>query len=162
MANLHMTAEPGKQEIITAYELDAPRERVYRVMTDPALTGEWWGPASLTTVVEKMDVRPGGLWRVVQRDPAGTEYAFHGVFHSLKFPESYIYTFEWEAMPDHVLLETYRLEDLDGKTRVVELTVFQSVADRDAMLATGMEAGAVEMVQRLENLLARVAASGKS
>ncbi|GAP13016.1 uncharacterized conserved protein [Longilinea arvoryzae] len=162
MGNMQMTAEPGKQEIFTTYELNAPRELVFKVMTDPSLVGEWWGPASLTTVVEKMDVRPGGQWRVIQHDPAGTEYAFHGVFHSLKFPETYIYTFEWEAMPDHVLLEIYRLEALGSKTRVIEHTLFQSVADRDGMLATGMEAGAVEMVKRLEKLLARVGAAEKS
>lgn len=160
MGNLRMTAKPGKQEIITTYELDAPRELVYRVMTDPSLTGEWWGPASLTTVVEKMDVRPGGLWRVIQHDPAGTEYAFHGVFHNLRSPDLIIYTFEWEAMPDHVLLETFHLEQINGKTRVTEQSVYQSVADRDGMLATGMEDGAVEMVQRLEKLLVRVAAPG--
>lgn len=159
MSNLTMTAEPGRQEIFTVYELDALRELVYKVMTEPSLTGEWWGPADLTTKVEMMDVRPGGMWRVVQRDPAGAEYAFHGVYHTLKYPERIIYTFEWEAMPDHVLLETFVLEALDGnRTRVTEQSLYQSVADRDGMLATGMEAGAVEMVKRLGDLLTRVAA----
>ena len=40
--------------------------------------------------------------------------------------------------------------------------VITSYRDHGHMLATGMEAGAVEMVQRLEKLLARFAATGKS
>ncbi len=162
MGNMQMTHEPGKQDIITTFEINAPRELVFKVITDPSKIGEWWGPASLTTVVEKMDLRPGGQWRVIQHEPSGKEYIFHGVFHNLRSPELFIYTFEWEAMPDHVMLEIYTLEDLGGKTRVVEHTLFPSVADRDGMLATGMEAGAVEMVQRLEKIIERVAAAERS
>ncbi|TLN03186.1 ATPase, partial [bacterium] len=81
-----------------------------------------------------------------------------GVYHTLKYPERIIYTFEWEAMPDHVLLETFVLEELPGnRTRVTEQSLYQSVADRDGMLATGMQDGAVEMVKRLSDLLSRVA-----
>lgn len=159
MSKMKMIAEPGRQELFMVYELDAPRELVYKVMTEPALAGDWRGPADLTTKVEMMDVRPGGQWRMVQRDPQGKEYAFHGVYHTLKFPERIISTFEWEAMPGHVLLETYSFEELPGnRTRVTDQAVFQSVADRDGMLATGMETGAVEMVERLNDLLTRVAA----
>ena len=160
MAYLTTTAAPGSLEIVTVFEFDAPRELVYRVMTDPALIGEWWGPADLVTTVEKMDVRPGGMWRVVQRDPAGNEYAFHGVYHTLSFPGRIAYTFEWEALPDHVLLETLTLEEVGGKTRVTDQQVFQSVSDRDGMLATGMESGSVETGRRLGELIARAAAQG--
>lgn len=159
MAYVQTTAEPGRQELFIVYELDAPRELVYKVMTDPALAGEWRAPADLTTKMEMMDVHPGGQWRMVQRDPEGKEYAFHGVYHTLKFPERIISTFEWEALPDHVLLETYSFEELPGnRTRVTDQAVFQSVADRDGMLATGMENGAVEMVKRLNDLLTCMAA----
>ena len=65
---------------------DAPRELVFRAYTDPTLIAKWWGPAYLTTTVEKMDVRPGGAWRYVQRDPDGNVYGFHGEYREVDPP----------------------------------------------------------------------------
>lgn len=133
---------------------DAPCELVWRVCTDPDRLPEWWGPRSLATTVDKMDVRPGGVWRFVQRDAAGNEYAFHGVYHEVTPPERLVYTFEFEGMPGHVLLETVTFEDQDGKTMLTDKSVFQTVEDRDGMLNTGMEEGAAETMDRLAELLA--------
>ena len=58
-------------------------------------------------------------------------------------------------MPGHVLLETVKFEDQDGKTKVTVISVFQSVEDRDGMLQSGMEDGAVETWDRLAELLAK-------
>lgn len=69
MPKVKLLLEPGQQEFTFVSELAAPRELVYRVYTDPALMPQWWGPAYLTTVVEVMEVRPGGRWRVVQQAP---------------------------------------------------------------------------------------------
>jgi len=101
-----------------------------------------------------MDLRPGGRWRYVQRDPQGNEHAFHGVYHDIAAPERLVFTFEYEGVPGHVVLETLTLEELDGKTRLTDQSVFQSVADRDGMVQSGMESGATEMMDRLEELLA--------
>lgn len=56
-------------------------------------------------------------------------------------------------MPGHVLLETITLEERDGKTLMTDLSIFQSVEDRDGMIASGMEAGAAESMNRLDALL---------
>ena len=101
-----------------------------------------------------MDLRPGGRWRYVQRDPQGNEHTFHGVYHDIAAPERLVFTFEYEGVPGHVVLETLTLEELDGKTRLTDQSVFQSVADRDGMVQSGMESGATEMMDRLEELLA--------
>ena len=150
-----LVAEPGRQEIVLRRVLDAPRELVFKTMTDPSLIPNWWGPNGLTTVVEKMDVRPGGAWRFVQRDPDGNEFAFNGVYHQVLPPERLVYTFEFEGVPGHVLLETVTFEELDGKTRLTDRSVFQTVEDRDAMVQSGMESGAKETMDRLAELLAR-------
>src|SRR5438128_12053369 len=76
-------AEPGKQEILITREFDAPRELVFKACTDPKLIPQWWGPRYLSTEVDKMDVRPGGQWRFLNRDAEGNEYAFHGVYHEV-------------------------------------------------------------------------------
>src|SRR5579875_73308 len=66
-----IVAEPGKQEIVITREFDAPRELVFKAFTDPQLIPQWWGPRYLSTEVDKMDVRPGGAWRWINRDAEG-------------------------------------------------------------------------------------------
>ena len=148
------TIEPGKQEIVMTRTFDAPRDLVFKTMTDPNLIPKWWGPRYLTTTVDEMDLRPGGRWRYLQRDPQGNEHAFHGVYHDITAPERLVFTFEYEGVPGHVLLDTVTLEDVDGKTKLTDQSVFQSVADRDGMVQSGMESGATETMDRLEELLA--------
>jgi uncharacterized protein YndB with AHSA1/START domain len=148
-----VTVEPGKQEIIITRVFDAPRALVFKAYTDPAAVPEWWGPRYLTTTVDKMEVRPGGLWRFCQRDAQGNEFDFHGVYHSVESPVRLVSTFEFEGAPGHVSLETLSLEEQDGKTALKSIAVFQSVEDRDAMVGSGMEGGVIETYDRFEELL---------
>ncbi len=147
------TAEPGTHAVVIKRVFDAPHEDVFRATTDSKLIPLWWGPKSLTTMVEAMDLRRGGIWRFVQRDAEGNEYAFFGVYHEVAPPERLIYTFEFEGMPGHVMLETVTFGDLGEKTKVTDRAVFQTIEDRDEALATGMEEGAVESMDRLADLL---------
>jgi uncharacterized protein YndB with AHSA1/START domain len=153
MNKINLVAEPGKQEIVITRVFDAPPALVFKTFTDPTLIPQWWGPGYLTTTVERMEVRPGGIWRFVQRDAEGNQYAFHGVYHEVRPPERLVYTFEFEGQPGHVILETVAFVSQDGKTRLVDQSVFQSVADRDGMLQEGMESGASESMERLARLL---------
>ncbi len=149
-------AEPGKQELLITREFDAPRALVFKACTDPTLIPQWWGPRYLSTLVDRMDVRPGGQWRFLNRDAQGNEYAFHGVYHEVLAPERIIDTFEFEGLPEtgHVTLETMKLEALPGgRTRLTVQSVFQSVADRDGTLQSGMEAGVKDTYDRLAALL---------
>jgi uncharacterized protein YndB with AHSA1/START domain len=100
-----------------------------------------------------MEVREGGRWRFVQLEPDGQEFGFHGVFHAIVAPERIVQTFEFEGVPGHVLLETATFEEHDGKTMLTAQSVFQSVEDRDGMVQSGMEQGAVETMDRLAELL---------
>jgi len=152
----NVNAEPGKQEILITREFDAPRELVFKACTDPQLVAQWWGPRRFSTYVDKMDVRPGGQWRFINRDAEGNEYAFHGVYHEILAPERIIDTFEFEGLPEtgHVTLETMRLEALPGgRTRLTTQSVYQSIIDRDATLQSGMEEGLNETYERLAEVL---------
>lgn len=153
MGKTNLLAEPGKQVIVVTRVFDAPRELVFKVCSDPNLIPQWWGPANLKTTVDRMEVRKGGIWRFIQRGPDGAEYAFNGVYHEVTPPERVINTFEFEPMPGHVILETVRFEELDGKTKLIGTYVYQSVEDRDGMLNSGMEGGESESHDRLAGLL---------
>jgi uncharacterized protein YndB with AHSA1/START domain len=150
--------EPGTQEIVMTRDFDAPRELVFETMTDPELIPRWWGPRSLTTTVDRTHVKPA--WRYVQKDAAGNEFSFRGVNHDLVAPERMVTTFEFEGIPGHVGLVTSTLEEVDGKTRLTEISLFPSVEDRDATIAHGMEGGAAETMDRLEELLATAKVTG--
>lgn len=156
---IKVSAEPGKQEILIMREFDAPRELVFKACMDPALVSQWWGPRYLSTEVDKMDVRPGGQWRFINRNAEGNEYAFHGVYHEILAPERVIQTFEFEGLPEtgHVTLETMRFEALPGgRTQLSIQSVFQTVADRDSVLQSGMESGANDTYDRLEELVKKM------
>ena len=150
---------PSDREITMTRVFDAPRELVFHAHIDPQHVPHWWGQRGSTTIVDTMDVRPGGAWRFVQRAADGTEYGFRGEYREVVPPERLVYTFEFEGMPGHILVETITFEELDGKTRLTTTSVFTSVEDRDGMLESGMESGAIESWDRLEELLGRL--SGK-
>jgi len=153
MASLNLVAEPGMHSIVMSRAFDAPRAMVFKAYTDATLVPKWWGPRRLTTAVDAMDIKFGGVWRYIQHDADGNEYAFRGVYHEIVSPERLVFTFEFEGMPGHVLLETVTFEERDGKTLVTDTSVFQSVADRDGMLQSGMEGGASESWERFEAVL---------
>jgi uncharacterized protein YndB with AHSA1/START domain len=135
-----VVAEPGSLEIIVTRLFDCPRERLFNVLTDPALIPQWW----FNTVVDKMEVRPGGIWRYVSNDGQGHDFVSQGVYHEIASPERLIYTFESAGAPGHVSLQTVTLEDQNGRTLMTQQSVFQSLADRDgikAAMAAGANAG---------------------
>lgn len=149
-------AEPGKQEIIIEREFDAPRELVFKAFTDPKLYAQWLGPRGLAMKLEMFEPRNGGSWRYIQKDQNGNEFAFHGVNHEVTAPERIIGTFEFEGLPEkgHVILQTARFAEIPGKrTRLTSQSVFQSVADRDGMLQSGMEMGVNDSYDCLDKLL---------
>ncbi len=157
MSKLTVVVEPGKQEIFMTRLFDAPRELVFKAYTDPALIAQWWGLRKNTTHIDEMEARPGGKWRFVETDPDGNTFAFHGVYHDVVAPERIVQTFEFEGMAGHVIMETSTFEDDGGKTKVIAQSIFQSVEDRDGMVASGMEWGAEQGYQRLDELLAEMA-----
>jgi uncharacterized protein YndB with AHSA1/START domain len=128
---------------------------VFRAHVDPELLVQWLGPRDLTTTIDCYDARDGGTWRYVQKDADGNEYGFHGVFHGTPSPDAIVQTFEFEGVPGHVMLDTTTLEQRDGRTLMRSVSSFQSVEDRDGMIASGMEHGVRDSGDRLEELLAR-------
>jgi uncharacterized protein YndB with AHSA1/START domain len=147
---------PSDREIVITRVFDAPREAVFKAMTDPTLIPQWWGLRDTTTIIDKFELRPGGAWRFIERGPNGNEDAFRGVYREITPPERLVYTFEWEGMPGHVLVETITLEEVDGKTKVTDTSLFHTKEERDGMLQSGMEEGASQSWDRLAELLAKV------
>src|SRR6266705_4826294 len=160
MAKTEYVIEPGKHDITSTIVLDAPRELVFKAYTDPKLFAQWWGPRRYKNEIDTFDSRTGGSWRVIQVGDDGSRHAFRGVNHDVVAPERICATFEYEGVPGHVALQTATFEALGNKTRLVAHQVFQSVMDRDGMVASGMQEGADESMERLAEVLEKVK-SGK-
>jgi uncharacterized protein YndB with AHSA1/START domain len=158
-----ITAEPDKLDYFISREFEAPRELVFRAFTDPELVIQWLGPTRLKMTIEKFESRDGGTYRYTHQDQEGNKFIFRGVNHEVLPPERIIGTFEFEGLPErgHVALQTARFEALPGgRTRVISQSVFQSVADRDGMLRSGMEHGVKQGFERLDEVLVSMQQAG--
>jgi uncharacterized protein YndB with AHSA1/START domain len=80
-------------------------------------------------------------------------FAFNDVYHRVTAPEELVFTWQFEGAPT-VILQTVTFEETpDGKIKVTDQGVFQSVKDRDTMLEMGMGEGSVPSFDRLAKLL---------
>ena len=135
-------------------EFDAPPDRVFRAHVDPELVARWLGPRGYEMEVDHYDCRTGGSYRYLHRD-GDESYAFFGSFHEVRENEVIVQTFTYEGFPDGVSLERLELTDLGGgRTRLTGFSLLDSFEARDAMVASGMEAGVVQGYEKLDELLA--------
>jgi uncharacterized protein YndB with AHSA1/START domain len=133
--------KPNDLEIRIERTFDAPRAHVFSVWTNPKLIPEWWGA---DTVVEVMDVRPGGVYRF--RTPYG---AIEGEFREIDPPARLVQTFQ-----NHV--QTLEFEDLGAKTRLTQTMRFATTEERDTTMNYGVEKGAKSGFARIDEVLQRL------
>lgn len=146
--------EPGQLWMRMERVFDASRDRVFNAYVDPEAIPRWWGPRDLVTTIDKLEAKQGGIWRFVQRRGERT-FAFHGVFHEVRRPETIVQTWEFEGAPGNVLLNAFTFEELNGgrSTRVSALSVCQTTEAAEALIKSGAERGAREGWERLAELL---------
>lgn len=155
MATTQIIAEPGVPQLVVSREFLAPREVLFRAYTDPDLLRQWLGPLGLAMTIDRFDPRDGGTWRFIHSDGDG-DHGFHGVIHGDPSRERIVWTFESEDFPGRVTLETLTFGERGDATVVRQNSLYQSVEDRDAALASGMEEGINESMERLDELLGRL------
>lgn len=144
---------PSDREIRIERIFNASRDRVWKALTDPKLVASWWGRGN-KLVIEKMEVKRGGHWRFVEHSPEG-EHGFEGRYREVTPQERVVQTFEWDGMPGHVVIETVTLEELgDGRTKLVNISLFHTTEERDGMLSSGMETGLHQSYAALDQALA--------
>jgi uncharacterized protein YndB with AHSA1/START domain len=143
---------PSDREIRIERVFDAPRSKVWKAVTDPKLVAQWWGRGN-KLVIEKFEPVRGGHWRFVEHAD-GQQHGFEGRFREVTPEERVVQTFEWDGMPGHTVLETMNLEDMgDGRTRLVNISLFFTTEERDGMLHSGMEGGLNQSYAALDRLL---------
>ena len=145
--------KPTDREIRVERVFNAPRDKVWNAMNDPRLLAQWWGRGN-KLVIETFEPKRGGHWRFVEHSDHGV-HGFEGRFREVTPPERVVQTFEWDGMPGHVIIETMTLEDLgDGRTKLVNISLFHTTEERDGFYASGMEGGMNESYAALDRVLA--------
>ena len=128
-------ATGSERELVLTRIINAPREKVYRAWTEPALLKQWFAPLPWTTPVAETDVRPGGSSLFVMRDPDGKEFLNRGVYlevvknERLVFTDAYVNAWEPSDKPFMTAILTF--EDEGGKTKYAARAKHWTVADRE-------------------------------
>ena len=150
-------ATPSDREIVLTRTFDAPRELVFEAWTNPEHVRHWWGWRSSIMVRCEAEVRPGGSWHYVTREENGVEIPFTGVYQEVTPPERVVYTEIYDVEPfnrGEPAVTTVAFSEVDGKTTVTSTTLFSTKEVRDGVIASGMEGGAAESMDRLAERLA--------
>ena len=161
LGNERTTIYADGLDLVFERVFDAPRDLVWRVMTEPAHVTHWWGPRGYTTTVETMDVRPGGSWRFITHTAGGEDVPFFGEYLEVEPPSRIVRTFGVDipgfGEPGR---ETMTLEALeDGRTRLTERGHFRSQAELDEQIRVGMIGGAPDQYDKLAEEIAEAVAA---
>ena len=149
--NKLVTTTPSDTEIVMTRVFDAPRELVFEAHTSCEHMSHWWVGRKYEFVSCDIDFRPGGTWRIVHRSTDGEDITFSGEYLEIQPPERITWTFALTDNPGGP--ETYILEEHDGKTTITSRAQFPSKEMRDWVIASGMEEGAAETYDQLDEYL---------
>jgi uncharacterized protein YndB with AHSA1/START domain len=150
--NLKVTT-PSDREIVMTRVFNAPRRLVYQAFTRPELIQRWLGPRGWTLPTCEVDLRVGGKYRYVGQGPDGTKLGWGGTFREIVPEQRIVHTESFDDYPGEALITAVWSES-GGKTTMTLTMLLASKEVRDAIIASGMEHGAAESYDRLEEMLA--------
>lgn len=149
------------REVVITRRFEAPRDLVWRAVTEAAHVVQWWGPNGFTTTIHEMDVRPGGIWRFIMHGPDGTDFPNKVVFTEVARPERLAYLHS-DGTEDGLRFEvTIVFEALgDDETRMTMTSIFPTAAMlQDVEAKHQAIEGGRQHVQRLADYLTKMEGS---
>jgi uncharacterized protein YndB with AHSA1/START domain len=129
---------------------NAPREDVFDAWTQPEQIAEWWDPTGVRLEECAIDLRPGGAFKLVNKDSAHSP-PFAGVYRTIDRPALIVF----DAMG---ALGTVRLESERGTTQMT-VTIRCGSADHLAQFVKlGVDVGTDKTLDNLVAFIAKRAA----
>jgi uncharacterized protein YndB with AHSA1/START domain len=111
-------ADVSEGLILATVDIAAPPERVFRALASKDIA-EWWGEEGVYRVTEWTgDVRVGGAWRSSGVGADGKSFSVGGEFVEVDAPRKLVHTWKPEWAPGKPTTVTYRLEAIEGGTRL--------------------------------------------
>lgn len=133
------------RELTLTRLIDAPRDKVFRCWTEPALIVQWFTPPPWRTTHAETDVRPGGSSYILMQGPDGAEMPTRGVYLDVVKNERIVftdaYTSAWVPSAKPFFTGILTFEDEGGKTRYTVRARHWSVEDRQAHEEMGFHKG---------------------
>jgi uncharacterized protein YndB with AHSA1/START domain len=146
---------PSDTQILMTREFAAPAHLVFRALTTPELIKRWWSGGRGEVTVAEVDLRVGGRWRHLLVTEDGYEVGFHGEYREIVPAQRIVCTEAFEGAPEApAAVCTYTFEESDGRTTLSVLTEVSDRQVRDAIIDTGMEDGAQDSWDALEQVAA--------
>lgn len=146
-----MSAHPSGLQLALTCALPAPRERIFRMLTEPAELVKWWGPRGFTLPEVELDLRVGGRYRFAMKPPDGDVFHLSGELREIDPPSRLVYTFRWdEPHPDD--RETLVELSLAAKGDATEVSLSQGSFATEERRALH-ESGWTESFERLRRIL---------
>lgn len=143
------------RELVAVRFLDAPRDLVWKVWTDPKHIAHWWGPKGFTNTIHKMDVQPGGVWELIMHGPDGINYPNKHIFEEVVKPERLVYVHK-----SPTFRATITFEEQGAKTKLTMRMVFETAELRDQLIkAHNVAEGLEQNLDRLVNHISYVSAT---
>ena len=140
--------------------INAPRELVWEVWTKPEHVKHWWGPDGFTNTIHEMEVKAGGVMRLMMHGPDGRDYPNKIVFIEVVKPERLVYRHSDDEGVELVINfhVTVTFEKQGNKTLLSMKSVFESAADLERVVKEyGAREGMTQHVGRLEAYVAKIA-----
>jgi uncharacterized protein YndB with AHSA1/START domain len=145
-----------ERELVLTHTFDAPRELVFRMWTDPELLKRWVGPRHFTNPVCEVDLRPGGIGRLVMRSPEGFEFEMKSVYHEIARPERLLCTTVMHDQKGRRLLQdvnTVTFAEVGGQTKLTLNTRSAALIEAGIPIVQGLDAGWADSFARLAERL---------
>lgn len=136
-----MSTEYPDHSLIIKRILNAPRQLVWDVWTQPAHIGKWWGPEGFSTRVEQMELKIGETWRYVMISPSGEEFPQEGIFQEIIEPKKLVSTADFGEESDSVnstKVMTSLFDEIENKTLVTLIITYPTKEDRDRQEKLGV------------------------
>lgn len=146
---------PSDREIQLTRTFDAPRELVWTAMTDATHVRRWWGCDGFALTECEIDLRIGGRFRFTIRGPDGVTHPITGVYSEITRPQRLTHSQVYDVVPyaDREAVVVTTFDDERGRTRYTSTITHLSREDRDSHIASGMETGSADSLDRVADLL---------
>ena len=162
MSDIKFDYPKDEPSMICTRSFDAPVALVWKVFTTPEHVARWWGPQSFAPVktIDKLQLKKGGQWRYIcEHKSTGGQIVFYGTYVDV-VPEKKLsnsFGVEGQFPADEAFPEVHTFEERDGRTYYKSYSLMPNFEARDAVVATGMEAGGRESMEQFGDLVDELA-----
>ncbi len=146
------TTQTEEQVFIISRVFEAPRELVWKALTDPERMKHWWGPKGFTVQVAKMDFRPRGSYHYCLRSPEGKDMWGKFFYREIREPDQIVFVNSFSdekgrltRHPMHQnwpleMLSTFTFTENKGKTTLnIEWTPLNPTEEERKAFEDGMD-----------------------